>query len=50
MDRELTNLVRRERSQLELDRLNERIAAWLEHRRAADSDAGGPYIGRHKTQ
>lgn len=50
MDRELTNLVRRERSQLELDRLNERIAAWHEHRRAADSDARGRYIGRHKTQ
>ena len=30
--------------------LQDAIVQWLERRRAADTDAGGAYIGRHKTQ
>jgi hypothetical protein len=44
------NAVRRERTVSELRRLSDAMGAWLKHRRDADHDVNGRYIGRHKTQ
>ncbi|MGH7574944.1 MAG: hypothetical protein ACREM1_07425 [Longimicrobiales bacterium] len=46
----LSSAIRRERTRLELERLKRRIASWYEHRRAADTEPAGRYIGRHHTQ
>jgi hypothetical protein len=46
----LTNVVRRERTASELNRLTEAMGDWLTRRRKADCDAAGEYIGRYKTQ
>jgi hypothetical protein len=42
----LTNVVRRERTASELNRLTEAMGDWLTRRRKADCDAAGEYIGR----
>lgn len=50
MKREPVNQARKERTLRELRRLSDTIADWLAHRRSADCDETGQYIGRHKTQ
>ncbi len=50
MGAERTKLVRRERSLAEVGRLRAAITLWLDHRRRADCDKLGHYVGRHKTQ
>ena len=50
MEPSLLNRVRVERSAHELDLLQAAIDAWVQQREAADHDAQGRYVGRHKTQ